>query len=561
MTTQSNNYQSIFAANPLLSIHADHVFKFGEKLGEGGMGAVYRVKDSRTQRDAALKMLSAEEATDQERKRFLREARITARLPHPSIPPIYELGMTSKGQLYMLMKVIEGETLESRIKTVHKGGAEASEIRGLLEVFVKICEAVSYAHSVGIVHRDLKPANIMIGEFGEVMVLDWGIAKDLAEASDEVLDFAQTLSERIELNQKAANLTEAGSMIGTVGYASPEQLDGEADEKSDVFSLGLILIEILTGQAAIAGETAYNKMVATIEGQIASPREINADIPGDLDWITQAATRVSRSERTATVIWLLEQVKAALNREVVPGYEYSFKESAARTIKEQSGKLLTGAVLVTMFSLLLTLWLALENSEQAKQSEQDRREQAEKILVLKKRELGAAKTEVEISKNVARFFNKAEDSIRRGAPKQSIQDHIQSALNEGKPNQPILTRAADLYSKAGFREKATEILKSIVTKYPPAYEALFQLHFLEVHKSGKGFIETEYMWHILREARENQISNEYTLFFEAANFANTAQYEKALKKYNEVEQLSKAFSWNYNDRGVVYFELKQFQKA
>ena len=242
-------------SSPLFSPHARIQFKLLEKLGEGGMGVVHRIEDKKLGRNAALKVLGNIEADERATARFIREAKITASLVHPNIPPIYELGMNSSGEHYMLMKVIEGQSLRQAIGEVHGGGkADPKEIRRLLEALVKVCEAMAYAYSKNVIHRDLKPENIMIGEFGEVMVLDWGLARQFDDEDDIDPDNPESL--RLKEAAKKEGLTGAGDLLGTVGYMAPEQMDGQACKQSDVFALGAILTEILTGKKAIEGEGA-----------------------------------------------------------------------------------------------------------------------------------------------------------------------------------------------------------------------------------------------------------------------------------------------------------------
>ncbi|MDF1665904.1 MAG: protein kinase, partial [Planctomycetota bacterium] len=155
-------FQEAQITAPLFSPHARVQFKLLEKLGEGGMGVVHRIEDKKLGRTAALKVLAGSGATPRAIARFVREAKITASLVQPNIPPIYELGMNSSGEHYMLMKVIEGQSLKAAIADVHGSvNADPKEIRRLLEALVKVCEAVAYAHSREVIHRDLKPENIM----------------------------------------------------------------------------------------------------------------------------------------------------------------------------------------------------------------------------------------------------------------------------------------------------------------------------------------------------------------------------------------------------------------
>ncbi|MDF1666696.1 MAG: serine/threonine-protein kinase [Planctomycetota bacterium] len=265
--------QQLFQSTPLLSLHARFAFETLGKIGEGGMGSVYQVKDLRFDRVAALKLLNDKNATEHSRLRFLREAKITAKLDHPAIPPVHEIGLTVDGDLYMIMRMIRGKTLNEVIKECHDLGK--LERRELIEIMIKVAEAVAYAHSQGIIHRDLKPDNIMVGEFGEVLVIDWGIAKDLkegeAEESDKILE---SVLSKCDLEQ--VGVTVSGTMVGTPGYMAPEQIDGaQIDENSDVFALGVILVEILTGKRAVSGDTTIDRVAITASGSSMSPRDID----------------------------------------------------------------------------------------------------------------------------------------------------------------------------------------------------------------------------------------------------------------------------------------------
>ena len=193
-----------------------------ELIGEGGMGTVYSARDIELDREVALKVLRVDNATPHERERIIREARVLASLEHPAIVPVHDVGSLSDGRLFYVMKRVRG----SRLDEFARADRSRSE---LLRVFLQICDAVSFAHSVGVIHRDLKPQNVMLGAFGEVLVLDWGIAK------------AHTLATQ---STDASDSTAAG----TPGYMAPEQHHAIADERSDIFGLGGILYFLLTQQ-------------------------------------------------------------------------------------------------------------------------------------------------------------------------------------------------------------------------------------------------------------------------------------------------------------------------
>ncbi len=230
-------------------------YALGEVIGRGGMGEVLLAHDRRIGRDVALKRLHTSSPSEAELARFLREARIQARLEHPAIVPVYELARDPAGRPFFAMKRVVGVTLAEQL-----AGGGGSRQR-LLRAFADVCRAIDYAHARGVVHRDLKPANILLGEFGEVYVLDWGIARVVADTEGGV-DMAD-----IDTIEGAAPSTE---VVGTPGYSSPEQLHApNVGRPSDIYSLGAILFEILAdeplhprGRGAIAstmtGETVLS---------------------------------------------------------------------------------------------------------------------------------------------------------------------------------------------------------------------------------------------------------------------------------------------------------------
>ncbi len=228
-------------------------YELGEHLASGGQGDVYRVYDRQLRRNMVMKLLAKEWTEDAvSLARFIQEAQVTAQLQHPSIVPIHEIGTLTDGRPYYTMAEVRGRTLESVIEAVHEASTETWTIepggygfRRMIDVFHRVCEAVGYAHSRGVVHRDLKPLNIMVGEFGETLVLDWGLARLRGGVADPV--GVPSIS-RTEDNSL---VSIAGSVAGTVGYMAPEQANGVAEigPGADVYALGMILRQILTGAA------------------------------------------------------------------------------------------------------------------------------------------------------------------------------------------------------------------------------------------------------------------------------------------------------------------------
>ncbi len=229
------------------------------EIGHGGMGAVLKGRDPDLGRDLAVKILLEEHQRDPELvQRFIEEAQIGGQLQHPGIVPVYELGEFADGRPYFTMKLIKGRTLAALLK---ERTNPAHDLPRFLAVFDQVCQAMAYAHARGVIHRDLKPSNIMVGSFGEVQVMDWGLAKVLAQGgtADEPLPHPEILDVSVIRTVRSgsdANASRPGSVLGTPAYMAPEQAGGGVeliDERADVFGLGSILCEILTGEPAYAG--------------------------------------------------------------------------------------------------------------------------------------------------------------------------------------------------------------------------------------------------------------------------------------------------------------------
>jgi serine/threonine protein kinase len=227
-----------------LAGRCEHYTVEGEQ-GRGALGRVLRARDNHLQRTVALKVLLRHGREAE--ARFLREARITARLQHPGIVPVHEAGVDAAGEPYYAMKLIAGRPLRDLI-------AEASTLEArlaLLPHVLAVADAMAYAHSQGIVHRDLKPANIIVGDFAETIVIDWGLAKDLrAESPDD----APVHARPYRLGDDPAQ-TVIGTILGTPAYMAPEQARGEAvDERADVYALGAVLYHVLSGGPPFSGD-------------------------------------------------------------------------------------------------------------------------------------------------------------------------------------------------------------------------------------------------------------------------------------------------------------------
>lgn len=305
-------------------------YEIHEQIGEGGMGRVYRARDRELGREVAVKVLRAQLADPAAADRTRQEARILARLEHPGIVPVHDVGQTPDGRIFYVMKLVRGQRLDQRFAVPPAAGSAALAER--LRVFERICETVAFAHARGVIHRDLKPQNVMVGEFGEVLVLDWGIARVRAEP---------TVADRNEPARAAASgcddetatrQTRRGTVLGTPAYMAPEQARGETTkvgEHSDVFALGAVLHFLLTGCAPV-GRTVAQQLPARNEPAFDSPRRTNPAVPRPLAAVCLRALALAPADRYASAAELAADVARFRAGGGVSAYRENFGLKAAR---------------------------------------------------------------------------------------------------------------------------------------------------------------------------------------------------------------------------------------
>jgi serine/threonine-protein kinase len=305
----------------------------------GGIGRVWLARDESLGRDVALKELLPERATRPAlRSRFLMEARVTGQLEHPGVVPIYELGKRPEdGQPFYTMRFVRGRTLSLAIETYHRRRVEGVrgplELRELLTAFVGVCNTVGYAHSRGVLHRDLKPQNVVLGDFGEVVLLDWGLARliDAPESSDDA-----TFPGPVEAGTDIA-ATMQGQALGTPAYMAPEQAEGRLDRlsaRTDVYGLGGILYEILTGQPPFTGGITSSVLERVVRDEPASPRSVVAETPGALEAVALKALAKSPDRRYDSAKALAADVERWMADEPVSAWPEPLRVRAGRWVRK-----------------------------------------------------------------------------------------------------------------------------------------------------------------------------------------------------------------------------------
>ncbi|MBX7106900.1 MAG: serine/threonine-protein kinase [Gemmataceae bacterium] len=339
-------------------------FRIVREHARGGLGRVSVALDERLGREVAFKEIRGEyEHRDDLRARFLREAAVTGRLEHPGIVPVYALGEHADGRPYYAMRFVEGRTLADAVAEFHAAGGrfDSLEFRQLLGRFTAVCEAIAYAHSRGVIHRDLKPANVMLGQYGETLVVDWGLAKVLGQPDATATD--PTLA------PLASTDTVAGATLGTPAFMSPEQAAGRIADlgpATDIYSLGAVLYVVLTGRTPI--ETAEGELAVEMArfGETMPVELVKPNVPAALSAICRRAMAVRPEERYDTVAALSADIERWLADAPVDAYEEPISASAGRWARKNPA-LITGFVSAFVVGASLAgVWTAFVGGERVR---------------------------------------------------------------------------------------------------------------------------------------------------------------------------------------------------
>lgn len=350
-----------------VEIVARERYAMGDEIAQGGIGRIWQANDNRLERQVALKQLL--DPSPENEARFLREALVTARLQHPAIVPVYDVGRFPDGEIFYAMKLVTGRSLA---EVVDDAGSFNKRL-ALLPHVIAVAEAIAYAHNERIVHRDLKPANVLIGPFGETVVIDWGIAKDLRE--QETPPSPMTVSNAMQGGADAStSLTMAGAVLGTPGYMPPEQAAGNAvDERADVYALGAILYHMLAGTAPYEGNSGLDVLARVLTEPPPDLAQREPRVPPDLLAIVKKAMARDPRDRYPTANELSGDLRLFQTGQIVGAYHYSRRERLVRFARRNRAALATTVLgLLVVILMGLTSLARVLDARRIAESERDR---------------------------------------------------------------------------------------------------------------------------------------------------------------------------------------------
>lgn len=378
---------------------------------QGGLGEVLLAHDRQLDRDVAIKQIKPRWADNEEaRQRFIQEAKVTGRLEHPGIVPVYAMGTWPDGQHYYAMRFIEGDTMKDTIDRYHRPPQSSDsvdvkglQLRELLTRFVDVCNTIQYAHSKRVLHRDIKPSNIMVGPYGETLVVDWGLAKLLDEPVDESMtaDLARAIAKG-----SGSTPTRVGGTVGTPQYMSPEQAQGKLESigtRTDVYLLGATLYQILTGRPPHQDDSVSRLLKTIAAGTLTRPRQIAADIAPPLESICLRAMATDPTDRYADPNHIADDVNRWMADQAVSVHKDSVSVRVNRWMRRH--RTVTSTLAVTLLLLAIggvsgsILWNVA--NVRKLQAEQERRSKRLELEAKDRQRLAELQTTADAAENLA----------------------------------------------------------------------------------------------------------------------------------------------------------------
>jgi WD40 repeat protein/serine/threonine protein kinase len=461
-------------------------YRIVREHAKGGLGVVFLAQDTELNRQVALKEIQhlfADDATS--RARFLTEAEVTGGLEHPGIVPIYGLGRYDDGRPFYAMRFIRGDSLKDAIARFHQAdedprrdpGERALSLQTLLRRFLDVCNAIQYAHDRGVLHRDLKPGNIMIGRYGETLVVDWGLAKVTGRVDSAAHPGIEaTLRPGLSGNSSA---TVAGQALGTPAYMSPEQAQGKLEllgPASDVYSLGATLYALLTGHAPVAGGDPGAALARVTAGDFPPPRAVNPRVPRALDAVCLKAMALRATDRYGSARELAADVERFLADEPVGAAPEGLSQRLTRwgrkhraAVQAGAGALLVILVLSAGFAAVLT---------RAYQSEKRRRQEAkiaEGHALEQKRRADDARGQAELQRAAADRARAETQRYARSVERQAallLFDRGLSECEAGRANRGVLWLARALERAPRDEPGLTHVIQANLESWAPTVPTL-----------------------------------------------------------------------------------------
>jgi tetratricopeptide (TPR) repeat protein len=441
----------------------------------GGLGEVFVAHDCELNRQVALKEIKDKHAHDPDsRARFLLEAEVTGSLEHPGIVPVYSLGHYPDGRPFYAMRFIHGDSLLDALESFHQAdgpkrdpGQRSLALRKLLARFVAVCDAIAYAHSRGVLHRDIKPANILVGPYGETLVVDWGLAKPGGEAAACGLDSEPTLRPS---SADAVARTLAGAVKGTPAYMSPEQAAGRVDlmgPTSDIYSLGATLYHLLTGHRPFEDKDTQEVLRKVRKGLFKPPRQVNKQVPAALDAICRKAMAREPKERYPTAKALAEDIEHWLADEPVSAHREPLRARVGRWARRHK-PLVAGVAAMVLTALVLgggTGWW-LHQQRQARLSEaMTRQRDAEQKAGFSMEQARQALTEGWEKHDTARLAEARAEADKAVTVAQGAGEEVRAAAE---------ALLAEVETKAALAEKNRRLMAALLDVAEPRETAAYQ---------------------------------------------------------------------------------------
>jgi serine/threonine-protein kinase len=451
-------------------------FRIIRPHARGALGEVFLARDDELNREVALKEIQTPYANNSDsRARFLLEAEITGSLEHPGVVPVYGLGAHPDGRPYYAMRFIRGESLHDAINRFHQAdgpdrdpGERALALRGLLRRFVDVCNAVAYAHSRGVVHRDIKPSNVMLGPYGETLVVDWGLAK----AFDKPMTEDSIEVPVHPVSGQSATATMLGQAVGTPSFMPPEQAAGRVDHVgpwSDVYSLGATLYNLLTGMPPFCGETVQEILQQVQGNELLAPRRITRRVPAALEAVVLKAMSYSPPDRYRSVHDLAQEVERWLADEPVQAYpEPAFQRMQRWTRRHRPLVSGLGVLLVTVLVFLTWGLWAVGREQQRTKKERD----------IAQHNLALAETNLKLARDaVGKCFLLAKENpllaeqpkIRRMLLESAL--HFYKGFRESKPDDASISEEQGVHvSRLAFIVAEIGDKETALKRYREAHE-------------------------------------------------------------------------------------------